>query len=85
MHGTTMTQGLKQAAIAGDFDLTRMELIGLTLVANGLQSAEAATRLCVSEREIEALLSCAQKKLGATNRVHAVAIAIRHGLIGIEV
>ena len=85
MHGTIMNQGLKQAAVAGDFDLTRLELIGLTLVANGMQSIEAATRLSVSEREIETLLFCAQRKLGAKNRVHAVAIAIRQGLIGIEV
>jgi DNA-binding CsgD family transcriptional regulator len=85
MHGTTMNQGLKQAAVADDFDLTRIELIGLTLVANGMRSAEAAIRLAVSEREIETLLFCAQRKLGAKNRVHAVAIAIRQGLIGIEV
>jgi LuxR family transcriptional regulator, quorum-sensing system regulator SdiA len=85
MHGTIMNQGLKQAAVADDFDLTRLELIGLTLVANGMQSAEAATRLSVSEREIETLLFCAQRKLGAKNRVHAIAIAIRQGLIGIEV
>jgi DNA-binding CsgD family transcriptional regulator len=85
MHGTIMNQGLKQAAVADDFDLTRVELIGLTLVANGMKSAEAATRLSVSEREIETLLFCAQRKLGAKNRVHAIAIAIRQGLIGIEV
>jgi DNA-binding CsgD family transcriptional regulator len=80
-----MNQGLKQAAVANDSDLNRLELIGLTLVANGVQSAEAAVRLAVSEREIETLLFCAQQKLGAKNRVHAVAIAIRQGLIGIEV
>lgn len=85
MHGTIMNQGLKQAAIVNDYDLTRLELIGLTLVANGMQSVEAATRLSVSEREIETLLFCAERKLGAKNRVHAVAIAIRQGLIGIEV
>lgn len=85
MHGMTMNQGLQRTNLANDFDLTRMELIGLTLVGNGMQSAEVATRLSVSEREIETLLFCAQRKLGAKNRVHAVAIAIRQGLIGIEV
>ncbi len=80
-----MNQGLNPATIAKQFDLTRLELIALTLVANGMQSAEAATRLAVSEREIDTLLFCAQRKLGATNRVHAVAIAIRQGVIGIEV
>ena len=85
MHGTMMTQGLKQAATVSDYELTRLELIGLTLVANGMQSVEAAARLAVSESEIETLLALAQRKLGAKNRVHAVAIAIRQGLIGIEV
>lgn len=80
-----MIQGLSTAKTTHDFDLTRMELIGLTVVANGLPALEAASRLSVSEREIETILYCAQRKLGANNRTHAVAIAIRRGLIGIEV
>ena len=77
--------GLKQTANAEDFSLTRMELVGLTLAANGYRSEEIATRLGVSEKEIETLLFCAERKLGAKNRLHAIAIAVSQGLIGIEV
>ena len=77
--------GLKQTANTEDFSLTRMELVGLTLAANGYQSGEIATRLNVGEREIETLLFCAERKLGAKNRLHAITIAAGQGLIGIEV
>lgn len=77
--------GLKQTANTEDFSLTRMELVGLTLAANGYPSGEIATRLNVGEREIETLLFCAERKLGAKNRLHAIAIAVGQGLIGIEV
>ena len=60
-------------------------LAGLTLAANGYRAQDIATRLGVNEREIEALLFCAERKLGAKNRLHAVTIAVGHGLIGIEV
>ena len=77
--------GLRQTANTEDFSLTRMELVGLTLVANGYRSGEIATRLNVGEREIETLLFCAERKLGAKNRLHAITIAAGQGLIGIEV
>ncbi|CAN7528584.1 helix-turn-helix domain-containing protein [Rhizobium sp. LjRoot254] len=77
--------GLKQTADAEDFSLTRMELIGLTLAANGYRAGEIAMRLGVSEKETETLLFCAERKLGAKNRLHAIAIAVSQGLIGIEV
>ena len=81
-----MSYGLKQTAnTTNAFDLTRMELIGLTLAANGLAASEIASRLSASEAEIEVALHDAAQKLGARNRVHAVTIAIRKGLIGIEV
>lgn len=81
-----MSYGLKQTAnTTNAFDLTRLELIGLTLAANGLAASEIGSRLSVSEAEIDAALSDAAQKLGARNRVHAVTIAIRKGLIGIEV
>jgi DNA-binding CsgD family transcriptional regulator len=77
--------GLKQTANTEDFSLARLELVGLTLAANGYQSGEIATRLNVGEGEIETLLFCAERKLGAKNRLHAIAIAVGQGLIGIEV
>lgn len=78
-----MNQGLKQNN--NDQNLTRLELICLTLVANGMSLEEIARRVTVSEQAIETLLDAAQHKLGARNRLNAVAIAIRKGLIGIEV
>jgi DNA-binding CsgD family transcriptional regulator len=80
-----MSYGLKQTTSTKAFDLTRLELIGLTLAANGLTVLETAVRLSVSEAEIEAALFSAELKLGANNRMHAIAVAIQQGLIGIEV
>lgn len=77
--------GLKQNANSQDFFLTRMELVGLTLAANGYQGSEIAARLQLSDKEIETLLFCAERKLGAKNRLQAIAVAISQGLIGIEV
>lgn len=81
-----MSCGLKQTSNTDNaYDLTRLELISLTLAANGFLEGEIATRLSVGEKDIEAALLDAVQKLGARNRLHAVAMAIREGLIGIEV
>ena len=74
--------GLKQTADIEDLSLTRRELVSLALAANGFRPEEI---LSVSEREMETLLFCAERKLRAKNRLHAVAIAVSLGLIGIEV
>lgn len=80
-----MSHGLKRTANTGAFDLTHLELIGLTLAANGLAVCEIASRLSVSEAEIEQALLGAERKLGAGNRLHAITVAIQQGVIGIEV
>ena len=80
-----MSHGLKQTASIEAFDLTRLELIGLTLVANGLGVSEIVTRLAMGEAEVDQTLLAAERKLGAGNRLHAITIAIKQGLIGIEV
>ena len=82
-----MGYGLKQTRTTTTeaYELTRLELIGLTLAANGLGASEIASRLSMSEAEIEAALSDAESKLDAGNRMHAITVAIRQGLIGIEV
>ena len=74
-----MRNGLKPTADAKAFDLTRLELIALTLVANGLAKADIASRLAAAEADIETALLQAERKLGANNRLHAVAIAIQRG------
>lgn len=80
-----MKPGSKQSADTKPLDLTRLELIALTLTANGLDAAQIAARLGQSDAEVEDALSEAERKLGAANRMHAVTIAVRKGLIGIEV
>jgi DNA-binding NarL/FixJ family response regulator len=82
-----MSYGLKQTRTTTTeaYELTRLELIALTLAANGLGASEIASRLSTSEAEIEAALSDATVKLGADNRMHAITVAVRQGLIGIEV
>jgi ATP/maltotriose-dependent transcriptional regulator MalT len=73
---------LSQTADIEDLSLTRGELVSLALVANGFRAEEI---LSVSDKEMETLLFCVEQKLGAKNRLHAVAIAVSQGLIGIEV
>jgi DNA-binding CsgD family transcriptional regulator len=77
--------GLRHTADIEDFSLARMELVGLTLTANGYRAKDIAARIGVSEREMETLLFCAERKLRAKNRLHAVTLAVSQGLIGIEV
>lgn len=86
-HGRVMSQnGLrKQTRIDADPSLSQMELIGLTLAANGYRAQEIGERLNVNETEIESVLFSAERKLGAKNRLHAIAKATSKGLIGIEV
>ena len=85
MENVMGQNGLRQIANTEDFFLTHLELVGLTLAANGYHGSKIATRLHVSNKEIETVLFCAEQKLGAKNRLHAVAIAASQGLIGIEV
>lgn len=53
----------------------------LTLKANGLSSKQAASKLNLHRRTVEWHLSQACNELGALNTIHAVAIAMKNGLI----
>jgi len=57
------------------------ELKALSLFAGGKTADEMAVALGVSKSMAMHYLRVAARKLGARNRVHAVAIAIRKGLI----
>ena len=57
------------------------ELHALALFANGKSADEIALALDVSKSIAQHYLRVAARKLGARNRVHAVAIAVRMGLI----
>jgi DNA-binding NarL/FixJ family response regulator len=53
----------------------------LRLVADGLDTAEIATKLSYSQRTIKNILHDITSRLHLRNRSHAVAYALRHGLI----
>lgn len=61
--------------------LTQRELQVLTLVAEGLSTREIATRLAYSERTIKNIIHDLTTRLQLRNRAHAVAYALRRGLI----
>jgi DNA-binding CsgD family transcriptional regulator len=81
-HGTIMLTpvlaGVTHDAMRA---LDRNELEALTLFANGRSAEEIATGLKVSQSMAHHYLRVAARKLGARNRVHAVAIAVRKGLV----
>lgn len=61
--------------------LTRRQLQILQLLADGGSSAAAARELDVSEETVKTHTKNALARLGAKNRTHAVAIALRESLI----
>ena len=61
--------------------LEKYELEALRLFASGRTADEIAIALNVRKGVAIHYLRIATRKLGARNRVHAVAIAIRQGLI----
>lgn len=61
--------------------LSSREIEVLRLVADGLETREIATRLCYSERTVKNVLHEVTTRLQLRNRSHAVAYAVREGLI----
>ncbi|MEU9121004.1 response regulator transcription factor [Streptomyces sp. NPDC048506] len=62
-------------------NLTARESEVLRLVAEGFDTAEVATRLAYSPRTVKQVLHDVQNRFHLRNRCHAVAYAMRHGLI----
>ena len=63
------------------WNLSRTELCCLSLTASGMSIEEVAKQLKISVRELELVFYCAQRKLNAENRMHAICIAISLDLI----
>jgi DNA-binding NarL/FixJ family response regulator len=61
--------------------LTPRETEVLRLVADGLDTSEIALRMCYSERTVKNVLHDLTTRLQLRNRTHAVAYAVREGLI----
>ena len=64
-----------------EIHLTGREREVLTLLAQGLQLDEIASRLGIGSETVRTHVRKAGERLGAANRTHAVAIAIRRKLI----
>lgn len=61
--------------------LTEREIDVLSLVADGLDTSEIAAKLSYSERTIKNVIHDVTLRLNLRNRTHAVAYALRQGLI----
>ena len=61
--------------------LTPRETEVLRLVAQGDDTAEIARKMCYSERTVKSVLHDLTTRLQLRNRTHAVAYAVREGLI----
>jgi DNA-binding CsgD family transcriptional regulator len=70
-----------QRTAIGEVRLTGRERDVLTLLAQGLQLEEIAARLGIGSETVRTHVRKAGERLGAANRTHAVAIAIRRKLI----
>jgi DNA-binding NarL/FixJ family response regulator len=61
--------------------LRKREIDVLRLLADGADTAEIARELAYSERTIKSIIHDVTVRLGLKNRTHAVAYAVREGLI----
>ena len=61
--------------------LTARETEVLRWVANGKSASEVAGILNITKRTVDEHVQTAVRKLGAQNRTHAVALALRDGVI----
>ena len=65
----------------GSADLTPRELEVLDLIRKGHRNKQVAGRLAIAETTVNFHIKNLTQKLGANDRTHAVAIAIRRGLL----
>jgi DNA-binding NarL/FixJ family response regulator len=65
----------------GDEDLTVRELEVLRMIRDGYRNKQIAGQLAIAETTVNFHIKNVVEKLGANDRTHAVAIAIRRGLL----
>ena len=89
LHKETLTPERLEVGIRATLEaprrpspLTTREEQVLRLIADGHATREVAAELCYSERTVKNVLHDVTTKLGARTRSHAVAYALRTGLIG---
>ncbi len=82
---TTRATELRTAAAPGlplsAQSLSTRERAVLRMVAEGCSNRQIAEALIIGERTVKFHVTSAFNKLGADNRAHAAALAIRHGLM----
>ncbi len=61
--------------------LSAREVEILSLASNGKTASETALSLAITERTVAFHINNIVEKLGAVNKTHAVALALRQGLI----
>ena len=69
----------------GDEDLTPREMDVLRHAASGNRNRDIAGRLFISEETVKVHMKHVMEKLGATDRTQAVAVALRRGIIQLNV
>lgn len=79
---TAVTRPLRTRFIAEQMKLTSGELACLTQASFGLTSEEIARETGYQPETVNSYIKAAVKKLGVSNRTHAIAEAIRRKLIG---
>ncbi len=72
----------KERDESGRYQLTPRETETLTLLSQGLTSHEIGARLGIRRKTVETYIGSIIGKLGAQNRVEALAIALERGLLG---
>lgn len=68
---------------AGSSELTQVELLVLTMAAEGLTNKRIAHEIGASEATVKMHMRAVCKKLGASNRAHAAIIARNNSLIDV--
>jgi len=66
---------------ANSAKLTTREIEVLRLLADGYDTAEIAEKMCYSERSVKHIIQGVTQRLNLRNRPHAVAYALRAGMI----
>jgi DNA-binding CsgD family transcriptional regulator len=82
MHKRTPASGNKQQdAVTNAPYLSQREIEILELVAGGRTDNEIAIQLCLSAKTVSWYVKEIRAELGAQSRAHAVALALRHGIL----
>jgi DNA-binding NarL/FixJ family response regulator len=66
---------------ARQYRLAERELVVLRMIASGMETTEIAAELGVSERTVKNIVHAITTRLQVRNRAHAVACAVRAGII----